>query len=192
MKIKFALAGVALGVAMAAGNAQAGYETNLNLPVNGSVAHTNLDLVIGATPNTDYLNFTLADLSQVSGSFDIVAEGNMTSFDVDLQKYVSGSWSDVAQLGTITVTRTGTLIHHDVLSADSFGFSTNQGAGAYRFEIVSSFSPLTPLLPFVLGTVTYHYTAAAAPVPEPGEWALILGGLGLVGSLARRRAKQKI
>ncbi len=32
------------------------------------------------------------------------------------------------------------------------------------------------------------YTAAVAAVPEPGEWAFMMAGFGLVGMIARRRA----
>jgi len=35
---------------------------------------------------------------------------------------------------------------------------------------------------------TLSYTAAVAAVPEPGEWAFMMAGLGLVGMIARRRA----
>ena len=35
---------------------------------------------------------------------------------------------------------------------------------------------------------TLSYTAAVAAVPEPGEWAFMMAGFGLVGMIARRRA----
>ena len=35
---------------------------------------------------------------------------------------------------------------------------------------------------------TYAFIASAAPIPEPGTYALLLAGLGVVGFLARRRA----
>jgi len=35
--------------------------------------------------------------------------------------------------------------------------------------------------------VTINDLTLAAPIPEPGTWALLLAGLGVVGSLARRR-----
>jgi hypothetical protein len=36
---------------------------------------------------------------------------------------------------------------------------------------------------------TLSYTAAVAAVPEPGEWAFMMAGFGLVGLIARRRAR---
>ena len=36
---------------------------------------------------------------------------------------------------------------------------------------------------------TLSYTAAVAAVPEPGEWAFMMAGFGLVGMIARRRAR---
>jgi hypothetical protein len=36
-------------------------------------------------------------------------------------------------------------------------------------------------------TVTYDYLPAAAPVPEPASWALLLSGIAMVGWMASRR-----
>jgi hypothetical protein len=40
----------------------------------------------------------------------------------------------------------------------------------------------------IIGVDNFSYTSAAAAVPEPEGWALMLGGLGALGWLARRRA----
>lgn len=58
-------------------------------------------------------------------------------------------------------------------------FLANLAAGEYYFAVsgigVGS-----------LGGI-YQYAVSAAPVPEPGEWALMLSGLGLMGFMMRRR-----
>ncbi|MBL8503829.1 MAG: FxDxF family PEP-CTERM protein, partial [Rhodocyclaceae bacterium] len=38
------------------------------------------------------------------------------------------------------------------------------------------------------GTVEYDFQFNVTAVPEPGSWALLLAGLGLLGFAARRRA----
>lgn len=35
-----------------------------------------------------------------------------------------------------------------------------------------------------------HFVTSAAPVPEPESYAMLLAGLGLLGSIARRRKQQ--
>lgn len=64
-------------------------------------------------------------------------------------------------------------------AGDSMTFLANLAAGEYYFAVsgigVGS-----------LGGI-YQYAVSAAPVPEPGEWALMLSGLGLMGFMMRRR-----
>lgn len=37
------------------------------------------------------------------------------------------------------------------------------------------------------GTITFNYTPASAPVPEPASWAMTIAGLGFVGVALRQR-----
>ena len=41
-------------------------------------------------------------------------------------------------------------------------------------------------------TVTYDYLEAAAPIPEPASWALMIGGIGLTGGALRRRGRTRV
>jgi hypothetical protein len=40
-----------------------------------------------------------------------------------------------------------------------------------------------------IGGGGYSYTLSISPVPEPGEWAMLLAGLGVIGMVARRRSR---
>ena len=66
-------------------------------------------------------------------------------------------------------------------SSDFYGIGTGLAAGSHTLTISNVGS-------LVLGGIyRLQMVASAVPVPEPGSWALMLGGVGLVGMLARRR-----
>ncbi len=54
-------------------------------------------------------------------------------------------------------------------------------AGSYSLELKGYAS---------VGGINYAFTSSVSPVPEPSSIALMLGGLGLVGFMAARRAKK--
>jgi hypothetical protein len=68
---------------------------------------------------------------------------------------------------------------------DKIGFSGPLPAGTYSFWIQELTPPFPgePFPPF-----PYELDLQITQVPEPGAYALMLGGLGLVGFMARRRA----
>src|SRR3954469_3887773 len=43
----------------------------------------------------------------------------------------------------------------------------------------------------MIGRGTAHSAAQVTPVPEPGEWAMLLAGLALIGFIVRRNSKRQ-
>jgi hypothetical protein len=77
-----------------------------------------------------------------------------------------------------------------------YAFATEATHGSFDAGVSTDFSDADfyyargstgGTLPRLLGDNYSITTSAAAPVPEPETWALMLGGLGMVGMLARRR-----
>ena len=61
--------------------------------------------------------------------------------------------------------------------AGTTAFQFTNPAGASTFTLTAS-------------GLTYSAAAAVAPVPEPGEWLLMLSGLALIGFIATRRKEE--
>ena len=80
----------------------------------------------------------------------------------------------------------------EISVSNNFGFDISGGTGAAFFQQLDQFGTvnLTTGQATLLGTIgagnLVDITAGA--VPEPGTWALMIGGFGLVGSAMRRRS----
>ena len=74
-----------------------------------------------------------------------------------------------------------------ITNATLSSFLGFQSTGAITSLVVSSVSPNSTVWPTV-DNLTLA-TGAVAAVPEPETWALMLGGLGVLGTLARRRRR---
>lgn len=120
----------------------------------------------GSLANTNTYTFSLSTTSKVTGSIygvDLVATLNI------------GSLSITGSSGVVPSVLTGNVI------TEIWKFSTGDlAAGTYT---LSFSAPAGQALANYMGGVY----ATAAPVPEPTSLALVLGGLAVVGALARRK-----
>lgn len=70
-----------------------------------------------------------------------------------------------------------------IISVTSYGLSFGANFGDCTAGLQSSCGELSGFVPLYI----HQDFIQAAVVPEPGTWALMIGGLGLVGFMARRR-----
>ncbi len=164
MKLKKTLSTAITAVALA--TAAAGASADTLTPVN--VSGTSFtDLVIGT--------IHIGSLSNLTGSL----------FAADSVNFTFGPSTFTLTLDKVTFTNgsVGSLVDTDPLP-QSFNF-TNVAAGDYIVKASGTLSPTGQLHNSAFIGANY----AVAAVPEPESYALLLAGLGVMGTIARRRSR---
>jgi hypothetical protein len=126
-----------------------------------------------------------------SAGFDVLhTVAGVFTDTITFQPSVTG-WTN----GSLVTISTGPVTNIDFTSASinglTFAFNSTPGGGEYGFTLPGFLTG--PLVLTVMGTAganaSYGGTLNVSAVPEPETWAMMLGGLGLVGFMARRRKK---
>jgi hypothetical protein len=173
----FKKTGLALGVALAfaAGSASA---NTYALP---DTMGTPQPVFVAAGSFTDYFSFTAP--SGASG-FAADAESIATTF-----KY----FGIPVQLPAVQFT--GFTLDNDTNAANGNIWSTSTSPTSSFTAIYSGLLTAgTTYYLSVSGTASAPgglYAVGVAAVPEPGEWAMMMAGLGLIGVMARRRSVKR-
>ncbi len=139
------------------------------------------------------------DATSGSGTFVVTAGGQIESDVLGSLLTTSGSITKnfslaAGQTGSVTLDP-WTVSNHVSFSASSTDLSAFKGTGDYTALLsgwssaASSGSGNATYNPVIVmdGYAKVTYTYDAAPVPEPETYAMLLGGLALMGVVARRR-----
>ena len=157
------------------------------------------------TYTTNTVTYTAVG-DEIGSPFDIVTLGSATgdftgfgtyllnnvSFEVGINsnsvRTVTGSFDDNAvTIGSFTLPYSVAY----TLAIDASDTLT-LGGNSYRFgNIGITINPLT-LNAGVGQTATGELTATVAFVPEPGTWAMMIGGIGAAGGALRTRRKAQV
>lgn len=162
------------------------YDTSIIFPESVDPAPINEGIPIVQDPSYTLgdagMGFPQPDLILTPGvgqNVDVTRQGTLTFTYGEAFYLIGGLNTSVANLEsfcTIDVDGTCTSLPVDGSGATTLDFSNS-------VDLVSIGIPHGATASFASGT-TYNVTA----VPEPGEWAMLLAGLALVGWRARRRS----
>jgi hypothetical protein len=136
-------------------------------------------------PGTSNANTTKISISYTAGSFDLSGEVDPTSWLTWIQNNNSGLYLE----GNLISDKGDTYTWSPVLSLTDidptvwkFNFS-NLAAGNYTLQF--------NLFGGGHYTGSYAISAVTTPVPEPETYGMMLFGLGLMGTIAVRRQKNR-
>jgi hypothetical protein len=115
--------------------------------------------------------------------------GANTSVATDAVNGAAG-FAGVAQFGTNFGGKANFSNTAGLGQSQNFFFLTNTSTAAGTAAFVGQFANTAGASTWTLasnGALNYTVAASVAAVPEPGEWALMLSGFGLIGFIATRR-----
>ncbi|RZT01885.1 PEP-CTERM protein-sorting domain-containing protein [Duganella sp. CF402] len=142
-----------------------------------------------------------ASLSAYAGdqTVNVIADGASHNWDAFIGDGLLSGGLDVI---TFSVATPGTYEVAISVTGQKLTFDTSSNLNGITADVWSVgklrfvASELTGLAPFVLNLggsalagASYTGTYSVTAVPEPTTYAMLLGGLGLVGAIARRKAK---
>lgn len=163
--------------------------SGINLPASGALPSG----VVAAAKGAKVIDLDANTLAAMGGKVPEKWEGLAIGPQLANGKYVILAGTD----NDYSVTQTGSGTQYDVYfhltDADPFASSIQCPAGQTTgcfFTTGGASATLTDgfqLLPGVLHSYTADIAGYAAPVPEPGSYAMLLAGLGAMGLVARRR-----
>ncbi len=173
--IKLLLAAAAISLAANAANATTHYG-NSALTFNGgnAVFGTTFAQGSGFTAFDDIFTFNIPVLSSGSTGASVIAGFSWP-----------GGWNTLftffdlyqAVPGPVTLVQAGTLGFGGLTGAVG---ASNLASGDYYFRVQG-------FVPGNGGSYSGNANLVLTPVPEPGEWALMLSGFGLIALMVRRR-----
>ena len=170
--IKFDLSGYTTGILKAESDNTVATNVTLILESLLKLTRADMTFLVDVDPFTQRMfSFTAYDGVDDFGGTSGASTGNITSAVV-VDSYTSALAADLASFST---SGSGTV---NVL-LEATGKSKATGSGNLTTKFTTNATADV--------AVTYIYTAASTSIPEPESTSMLLGGLGLIGFMARRR-----
>jgi hypothetical protein len=157
-------------------------------------------LLEGTVTNTPATrNGTQITQTSLTGTFSFTANNTVTYGNASGRNLLSGSFSQVTFTGTnagSTGGINGSTTGGSTISYTSDFLNFSRGSS---YDIGFTLTSIAPLLSFTSnralpsfrGVLTGNFSSNPAPlppsIPEPGTWAMMIAGIGLIGFARRRR-----